>query len=122
LSKPKKLLVIFASITTILISCNIAYFAIGLVVSTRSVCTKDIIAGHKTIKISGTTSNSGEAFAGYNDTIKKDTLYLKLRYSIVNPIHHSGDFNIILDNNIGNVKYIYLQGNKIDDKKLVWSK
>ncbi|HEY5561451.1 MAG TPA: hypothetical protein VIK72_06780 [Clostridiaceae bacterium] len=115
------LLVIIIPLTIILISI-ITYFAVGVADSTVAQYVKSVMVSNETIKISGTTVNSGEAFTGYSYTINKDTIYLKLRYSIVNPIHKSGDFNILINNNFGNIKYIYMQGKKTGDRKLIWTK
>lgn len=117
----KKNLLVILSIAIIIISI-ISYFAFGTVVNTGEIATKNISVNNGTIQIAGTTINSSKSFAGYNYMIKNDTLYLKLRYSIVNPIHQSGDFNISFNCNDINIKNMYLQGNRTEDIKLVWTK
>lgn len=98
------------------------YLAFGSVADTYAVVIENLKVDNETLQICGTTASSAEAFDGYNYTINNDTLYLKLRYGIVNPIHHNGDFNIILHDDLKNIKCIYLQGSKTEDKKLVWTK
>ena len=122
MKKHKKILLVIIIPITIIIISSIFYFAFGAVINTWEVATTNITVNDETIKISGTTLNSSKSFACYNYIIKNNTLYLKLRYSIINPIHHSGDFNITLNYNSENIKDIYFQGNKTEDKKLVWSK
>ena len=117
----KKFLVIIILISAILISTAL-YLAIGMGVSTRSVGIESMMKDNKTLQITGSTSNSGLAFTGYGYTIKGDTLYLKLRYSLVSPFHNAGEFSITLNNDLANVKYIYLQGSETKDKKLIWTK
>lgn len=121
MSKHKKTLLIIIPIMIFLVS-SIWYIELGLGVNTNAVITKNVTVSNEAVQISGTTVNSGEAFVGYSYKIKKNILYLNLRYSIVNPVHHSDDFNIRISDNLENVEKIYLQGNKTEDEKLVWIK
>lgn len=119
----KKNLLILIIVITIIIAGGTVYLTIGKVIDTNLVHIENLKVDNEKLQVCGATSSSAEAFNGYNYTINDNILYLKLRYSIVSPIHHNGDFNIIiLNNNFKNIKYIYIQGNKIEDKKLIWTK
>lgn len=117
----KTFLIIIIFIVIILISITI-YLSIGTVVGTQSVFIDKITKDNKTLQINGMTSNSALAFSGYSCKVKGNILYLKVRHSIGSFIHNTGEFNITLNNDLKNVNYIYLQGNKTEDKKLVWTK
>ena len=120
--KHKNILIVIGGLISIILISIFVYLTVGLSLNTDAVMTKNITLNNETLKISGTTSNSGQAFTGYKYIIKNDSLYLELRYSFVNPIYNNGDFNVSIDKNFTNIKYIYLQGNKAEDKKLVWTK
>lgn len=116
----KSLLSLIIFMVIVLIS-SITYLEFGLYVNTGVLHIKNIAVSNQNLQVLGTTTNSGEAFAGYNYTMENSNLYLKLRYSVVNPIHRSGDFNITIKENVKNIKNAYLQGSKPEDKKLIWT-
>lgn len=118
--KKRFLLVAFIIIAVILVS-SITYMNIGIQANLKTILIRNIAVSNKTIQILGTTASSGEAYAGYSYIIRNNNLYLELRYCIVNPIHHTGDFNILIEDNAIKIKNIYLQGGKTGDKKLVWT-
>lgn len=121
-SKCKKNLLILVIVITIIAAGSTAYLAVGKVIDTNSVHIEKLKVDNDKLKAYGTTSSSAEAFDGYSYKIDYNILYLKLRYSIVNPIHQNGDFQIILHDNLKNIKYIYIQGSMAEDKKLIWTK
>ncbi|MGK0465554.1 hypothetical protein [Clostridium sp.] len=122
MSKFKKIsLVLIILITAILISITM-YLAIGTGVSTGSIFIENITKNNRTPQITGMTSDSALVYSGYSYKIKGDSLYLKLRYSLVSPFHRDGKFNISLNDNLENIKHIYLQGNKTEDTKPVLAK
>jgi hypothetical protein len=116
----KKKLFVIAIFITVIFGSIIIYLVFGVYVDTYGTSAEIISVSDKDMKISGGTASSGQAFAGYNYTIKDDNLYLKLRYCIVNPIHRYGDFNITIKGNMKNIKNVYLQGIKSEDKKVVY--
>ena len=122
MKKYKKILIGSISIIVLILAVGITYMSIGLRANTNSLIINNISLNNKTLQITGTTTGSGEAFAGYGYSIKDDNLYLKIRYSIVNPMHRIGDFNISIKGEAYKVKKIYLLGNKAEDIKLIWSK
>jgi hypothetical protein len=121
-SKCKKNFLLLVIVIIIIAAGSILYLAVGKVIDTNSVHIENLKVDNDKLQVRGTTFSSAEAFDGYNYTINDNSLYLKLRYSIVNPIHHDGDFNIILHDNLKNIKYIYIQGKRAEDKKLIWTK
>lgn len=122
MKKYKKILIGSISIILFILAASVTYMSIGHSVNTNALIINNISLNNETLQITGTTSSSGEAFAGYGYSIKDDNLYLKIRYSIANPIHRIGDFNITIKGEADKVKKVYLQGNKSEDIKLIWTK
>lgn len=119
--KNKKILCVVIIIIGILLIGSIRYLMVGNEVNTNSLFVKNIDVNNDKLYIAGLTINSGEAFAGYDYTIENENLYLKLRYTIVNQFHGNGDFSITINDNLMNIKKIYLQGKESEDLKLVWT-
>lgn len=121
MKKNKKFLLMTVVIVAIILSGIMIYMCRGIRVSSGTLIIKNVSVNNETLQISGTTNSSGEAFAGYDYTIRNNNLYLIIRYSLVNPIHHTGDFNILIKYKSDKIKNIYLEGKKTSDEKLVWS-
>jgi len=116
----KMVLYIVLILILVLLASGLMYSMIGSLVNTQTLLIRDITVSSEKLHITGTTSNSAQAFTKYSYTIENDILYLKLRYALVNPFHQSGDFNIIINDNLVGINKIYLQGQKYDDLQLVW--
>jgi hypothetical protein len=119
--KRKKTLYVAVIIIVILLIGSIRYLTVGNGVNTKSLFVNDIEVNNEKLHIVGTTTSSALAFAGYYYTIENQSLYLKLRYTIVNQFHSNGDFSITINDNLMNIKKIYLQGMESEDLELVWT-
>lgn len=122
MSKGKKIFLTGITAIAIILIITIAYLSVGSGVNTGIIIIENVVVSNEKIEIQGTTVSSAKAFTGYDYIIKDDALYLKLRYSIVNPMKRSGSFDIKLKDEFKDIKFIYLQDNDTEDKKLVWSK
>lgn len=122
MSKRKKvILVIFIPvlITTITI---ITYLSVGIEINTGSIFVQNASLNNESIQVTGDTASSGLAYAGYSYNTNGDSLFIKLRYVLANPIHKYGAFNISIKEIPKNIKKVYIQGKETSDIKLVWSK
>lgn len=109
-------------ILLMIIFFTVTYLKDGTVVDTGSLfVTRTEIIGDK-LFIYGSTANSGQAFAAYSYITKDNNIYVKLKYSIVNPFNKYGDFIIVINEHLTSINNVYLQGNRADDLKLVWTK
>ena len=117
-----KKMVLFSVIILILILLvnGLAYSMIGSQVDTTTLQIRDIAVTSEKLNIAGTTSSSAQAFTRYSYTIVNDSLYLTLRYVLVNPFHRNGDFDITIDDNLIGINKVYLQGKDDEDLRLVW--
>lgn len=118
--KKKTMLFTVLGLILILFILGIAYSTIGNKVNTASIHIKDIAVANNKLQIIGTTTNSGLAFTSNDYKIVNDSIFLVLRYAIVNPLHRSGDFNIMIEDNLAGVSKVYLKGSDEQDLQLVW--
>ncbi|MGE7771495.1 hypothetical protein ACQKMK_13245 [Viridibacillus arvi] len=78
----------------------------------------EVIDG-QTLHIKGDFTNSNKKYAGYTFDIIEDKFYLKMK--TVQLGGKSSDFDFeIKDSNLANVKAVYLQGAKREDRVLLW--
>ncbi|PAB57390.1 hypothetical protein [Anaeromicrobium sediminis] len=120
---PKKKIVIVVSIIFIITILILAYkiFIYGHYVSTKVIWAKPTRVADNELIVKGNISDSASGYSGYKYEIVNENLYLKLRYSIANKVNPSGSFQIdIVDNDLKDVKKIFLQGGQSEDIKLIW--
>ena len=115
------MIVLFITITLI---CSTLYLVFGLVGSTAKESTWQVDGqenGEESgMLVCGMAVKNYEAISGYSYKIENDIAYLKLKYTFKNPIHQNGDFRILIKVDINKIKKVYIQGNKSEDKMLVW--
>ncbi|WP_096154161.1 hypothetical protein [Bacillus sp. FJAT-45066] len=116
------LLSIGVTIIAIFIFLGYLFFVEGQYVSTNTIGVQEIEVSEEEIFIKGISSDSGNGFSKHTYFLEDENLYIKLKYSIVSIFNPAGDFNIIITQPTNEIKKIYIQGNKKDDKRLVWGK
>lgn len=116
-----------------LVICIVVLIGVGLLMATHGwrlfgfsfcknpdhIAVQNIDYNEEIVKLTGTTSTSGDYFAGYTYKIEDDNLYIGLKYNLIIFSEKDGDFNIELDMNEKNIKKIYLKGE--DKIREIWS-
>ena len=70
------------------------------------------------LQLDGSTSSSGEAFKNYEYTIDGEDLYITIKYVIVSKTYHSGRFSIKIEDDLSQIKRIYLDDG--ENKEIIW--
>ena len=70
------------------------------------------------LNITGSSSGSGDAFAGYSYEIKADSVYVKVRYVLVSKFFRSAEFDIKIEDDFSDVKRVYITNGK--ENRLVY--
>lgn len=73
----------------------------------------------QTLHIKGDFTNSNKKYAGYTFDIIEDKFYLRMKTVLLGGKSGGFDFEI-KDSNLANVKEVYLQGAKKEDRVLLW--
>ncbi|MFF3101803.1 hypothetical protein [Viridibacillus arvi] len=73
----------------------------------------------QTLHIKGDLTNSNKKYAGYTFDIIEDEFYLRMKTVLLGGKSGGFDFEI-KDSNLANVKAVYLQGAKKEDRVLLW--
>ncbi|QOV12710.1 hypothetical protein [Viridibacillus arvi] len=73
----------------------------------------------QTLHIKGDFTNSNKKYAGYTFDIIEDKFYLRMKTVLLGGKSGGFDFEI-KDSNLANVKAVYLQGAKKEDRVLLW--
>ncbi len=110
---------------SILILLSLTYFVAfvyGAYIHVENYPVREITVEDNQLRFRGTTGSSAQAFSGYRYQIKGEEVYIKIRYSIAGRFNKDGDSEISIEDNFENIQRIYLQGQKKDDIRLIWSK
>ncbi|CQR56546.1 hypothetical protein [Paenibacillus riograndensis] len=77
---------------------------------------------NNSILIKDAFTDSANKYRGYKLTYNDNTLYIKIKGSLLSFNGSAGDFNISINNDFGNIQKIYLQGSNSSQRTLIWSK
>ncbi|WP_157764403.1 hypothetical protein [Paenibacillus riograndensis] len=77
---------------------------------------------NNSILIKGAFTDSANKYRGYKLTYNDNTLYIKIKGSLLSFNGSAGDFNISINNDFDNIQKIYLQGSNSSQRTLIWSK
>ncbi|MRN55622.1 hypothetical protein [Paenibacillus monticola] len=77
---------------------------------------------NNSISIKGAFTDSANKYRGYKLTYNDNTLYIKIKGSLLSFNGSTGDFNISIKNDFGDIQKIYLQGSNSSQRTLIWSK
>lgn len=98
------------------------YFEHGTYSDTTSITIQHIKLEVDKMRIKGVTVDSATGFGGFKYEIKDNSLYLKMRYTLVTKKHPYGDFDIAITEDFKEINRVYLQENKVNDTKLIWER
>ena len=122
MSKRKKIIIaVLITIPIITISIIIG-LAVGTVTNTGSIFVQNVSVNNEEIQVKGDSESSVVGYAGYSYNIDGSSLFIKLRYSLYNPFHKGGAFDINIKEISKDIKKVYIQGQEASDVKLIWSK
>lgn len=113
------LLLLFVLILSIGVGIYL-YWGVG--VNTSSINVKAVKSNSSGLIVTGSIYDSNMAFSGFSYKIKDNSIYIKPRQTISSPFRKTNQLTININNNLRNVRYIYLQGAKKNDVKLLIKK
>jgi hypothetical protein len=86
--------------------------SVSTVVDNELIFVQNASLNNEVFQVTGDTESSDMAYAGYSYNINGDSLFIKLRYVLVNLIHKYGAFNISIKEIPKDIKKVYIQGKK----------
>lgn len=89
-------------------------------VNPQNILVDDVNVTNDLITFKGNLASSGDQVNGHEVVYQNETLYIKIKSSLVSFQKRSSKIDISLDNNYGEIKEVYLQGDTTANKLLIW--